>query len=258
MIKLIILAAGEGTRLYPYTKNLPKCMVKIKNRAIIEWQLLITKRSGIDNITVIGGYKFDKLKYLKKQNIKLEYNPQFSKTNMVSSLFCIEDKLKGNILLSYGDIIYSKNILDLVINSKDDIGVVTDLEWRPYWEKRTETPLDDAESFRVDRDGNIIDIGFKESNLNNIQGQYIGLIKFSETGINTLKKTYNKCLEKGSINGKAVNNAYMTDIIQEMIFSGHKIRPVYIKDPWIEIDTVDDLENNVTIDRLNHIIREML
>lgn len=254
MTKLIILAAGEGTRLKEHTVSKPKCMVTLKERTLIEWQLCIAKTSGLDDIIIIGGYKFEQLKFLEKQNVKLAYNPFFSATNMVSTLFCVKEQLKDTVLISYGDIIYSKNILIDVINFKGDIGVVADLRWLSYWEQRSSNPLDDAESFKVNEDGYIIDIGNKENKLDNIEAQYIGLIKLSGKGTIILKKIYDQCLLKGNINGKKIEKAFMTDLIQELIFSGERVSPIFTKDPWIEIDTVEDLNNEITTKRLNDIV----
>ena len=70
--KVILLVAGEGKRLRPYTLDRPKCMVEIDGISLIDRQLVVLKAEGLDNIVMIGGYKAD---MLKREGIKLKINP---------------------------------------------------------------------------------------------------------------------------------------------------------------------------------------
>ena len=73
-MKAMILAAGEGSRLYPYTKEKPKCMVEIDGVSLIDRQLEVLKSEGIDDIVIIGGYKSE---MLKRGDIKLKVNARY-------------------------------------------------------------------------------------------------------------------------------------------------------------------------------------
>ena len=245
-IKVILLVAGEGKRLHPYTKNIPKCMVKINGVSLIDRQLDILNSEGIKNILMVGGYKAD---MLKKKNIPLILNKRYHETNMVWSLFCAEHKMDGDIIVSYGDIVYSQTILRTLLKSKADISVVIDKKWEGYWRSRNENPLDDAESLKLRNDGTILEIGKKPKSIDEIEGQYIGLIKFSAKGINHIKKTFQK-LNENKFENLSMENAYMTDLLQAMIASGIKITAIPVLESWIEIDTVSDIESNVTLQRV--------
>ena len=105
--------------------------------------------------------------------------------------------------------------------------------------------------------GNIVDIGNYVSSMENIPAQYIGLTKLSSDGTKILTATLQKCIDKGSINGKRVENAYMTDLIQEVILSGHKVSPIFVDSSWIEIDTVEDLKNPTSKSRLVSIMNNL-
>ena len=91
-MKAIILAAGEGRRLRPYTKNKPKCMVKINGVSLLDRQISIIKSLGIEEIIIIGGYKADNL---KSRGSKLIINPRYHETNMVWSLFAEKKNCKA-------------------------------------------------------------------------------------------------------------------------------------------------------------------
>jgi L-glutamine-phosphate cytidylyltransferase len=248
--KVILLVAGEGKRLRPYTLDRPKCMVEIKGVSLIDRQLAVLKSEGLDNIMMIGGYKSE---MLERYGIKLRSNPRYFETNMVWTLFCAEDELDGDVVVSYGDIVYSQEILKALLESKADIAVTIDKEWEHYWRARNEDPLDDAETLKLRENGTIKEIGRTPKSLDEIEGQYMGLMKFSAKGVVKIKKIFHKAVKNRELQGKSVENSYMTDLLQSVIDSGFPIQAVPIFGGWIEVDTVDDLKSTITIDRVNSI-----
>ena len=249
-LKVVILAAGEGTRLRPYTLDRPKCMVEIDGVSLIDRQLEVLKSEGIGDIVIIGGYKSE---MLKRGDIKLKVNDRYFETNMVWTLFSAEEELEGDIIVSYGDIVYSKNILKALINSKSDIAVTIDMKWEGYWRERNENPLDDAETLKLRKDGTISEIGQKPSSLEEIEGQYMGLMKFSSEGVRQIKSAFHSALESGKLLGKEVENSYMTDLLQSIVNIGGKVASVQIDEDWVEVDTVEDLHAPITLERVKRI-----
>ena len=115
-MKVILLAAGQGTRLRPLTDHCPKCMVKVKGRSLIERQLETMRTCGIkeQDIAIVAGYRSDVLKEaLKDTEVRIIVNEKFETTNMVCSLMCAEALLQSerDILVSYGDIVYGQEVL---------------------------------------------------------------------------------------------------------------------------------------------------
>ena len=129
-VKMIILAAGKGTRLRPLTDDIPKCLVKVKGKSLIDWQIEVAKRVGIDDIIVIRGYEKEKLEYLKEKNIKLIDNLDYDTTNMVETLFKAREYFDKDIIISYGDIIYEEKVLKKLLESRYSISVVVDHGWK--------------------------------------------------------------------------------------------------------------------------------
>jgi L-glutamine-phosphate cytidylyltransferase len=249
-VKAIILAAGEGTRLRPYTLDRPKCLVKVDEQSLLDRQLAVLASEAIHPIFIIGGYLAE---MLKRPGIELRINPRYAETNMVWTLFCAEDDLEGDFLLSYGDIVYSREILQSLLKSKADIAVAIDLEWESYWRARNENPLDDAETLKLATDGRILEIGQKPKSLGEIEGQYMGLMKFSVKGTKLLKKTFHDAKLAGTLRDKPLEKAFMTDLLQEMIDQHHRLEAVPVQGGWVEVDTVSDLISPVTRDRLSQI-----
>lgn len=253
-MKALILAAGEGTRLRPYTLDRPKCLVEVDGISLLERQLAVLRSEGVDSVTLIGGYRAE---MLKRPDATLRLNPRFHETNMVWTLFSAEDELQGDLVLAYGDIVYSRDVLRALLASTADIAVAIDLDWELYWRERNEDPLDDAETLRMDSDGHILEIGQKPTSLEQIEGQYMGLMKFSPAGLRTLREAFYQARAAGSIRGKSPEKAYMTDLLQLLVDQGNDLLAVKVHGGWVEVDTVGDLESSFTRSRLVQIAAGM-
>ena len=245
--KVILLVAGEGKRLRPYTLDRPKCMVEIDGISLIDRQLSVLRAEGLDNIVMVGGYKSE---MLKREGVKLKLNPRYYETNMVWTMFCAEEELEGGVIVSYGDIVYSREILQALLESTADIAVIIDKEWEGYWRARNEDPLDDAETLKLRADGTIREIGQSPQALDEIEGQYIGLMKFSAQGVSQMKETFYAAVESGELLGKPIENSYMTDLLQALINSDKLVTSIPVYGDWVEIDTVSDLKSQVTLERV--------
>ena len=235
-MKSVTLAAGLGSRLRPLTNEKPKCMVEFLDVPIIERQINKLREFQITDNYVITGYRRDKINLLNASEI---YNDNYSSTNMVYSLALARHLLDGSspLLVSYGDIIYnSKTLTKLLSVDVNTFGVVSDLNWEKYWQKRSEDYLSDVESFSVDSEGCITSVGQAWISKSDICGQYIGLFVIPAS-MHTIVKTY---LEEVFIS-PALHNMYMTDFLQMIIDKGHCLRPIYIKSGWLEFDCISDL-----------------
>ena len=242
-MKVIILAAGSGTRLSPLTNDKPKCMVKLFGKSLLERQIEVFREIGITDISVVTGYKKELIVF---DNIKFYHNHDFKNTNMVETLFSAEKELFGDVIVSYGDIIFQKNIVEKLIKSNDDFSVIIDKEWKKYWDIRFENPLDDAESLVLDSENCIKEIGQKTSDFQKIQGQYIGLMMFREPATKTIKEFYKKTQEISREENNPLNPnipfrlSYMTDFLQGLINKKHKLKAVLIENGWLELDSMQD------------------
>ena len=244
-MKAIILAAGQGKRLHPMTKNIPKCMVKLFGKSLLEWQLETYRSCSITDISVVVGYCSDVINF---PNVNYYNNKKFETTNMVETLFCAKEKLMGSVIVSYGDIIFEKKLLEKLINSNENFSVVVDKSWEKYWKIRFDNPLEDAESLVLDKDGYIQNIGKKVENINEIEGQYIGLMKFQKSGLDYLKEFYEKMKNSIEFGINPLNpsipfeKSYMTDFLQGLINAECKLKSVPVENGWLELDTLHDYE----------------
>ena len=242
---MVILAAGQGTRLRPLTDTWPKCLVEVGGRALLDWQLSVARRVGIHDIAVVRGYKKEAI---DRPNVTCFENPAYSTTNMVETLWCAESVFDDGFIVSYGDIIYEAFVLEHLLAAKHAISVVVDQGWQAYWERRFENVLDDAETLQVDESDRIFSIGQKPDSLEQIEGQYIGLTAFRGEGVEVVRSVYRRAHQEAArgcnpLRGqRPFHKLYMTDILQGIIDSGFPVYQVPVQRKWLEIDSLKDLE----------------
>jgi L-glutamine-phosphate cytidylyltransferase len=244
-LNAIILAAGKGERLRPLTNDKPKCLVELFGKSLLEWQINSFQSFGITDITVVTGYMSNKIDFPSVNIIK---NENFDSTNMVETLFCAEEKFTDSTIISYGDIIFESSILKKLISSQHDFSIIIDKNWLNYWKLRFENPLDDAESLELNSDGYLTSIGQKIFDITKIQGQYIGLMKFQNSGISNLQKFYHDAKNKAKSGKNPLNDkvdfkkSYMTDLLNSMILENFNLKAIEIQNGWLELDSINDLK----------------
>lgn len=244
-MKAIILAAGQGTRLKKYTKNLPKGMLSFMGKTIIERQLEMYRKAGVETIIVVRGYAGDKIDY---PGVKYYTNEDYANTNMVESLMAARKEFDDDVIVSYSDILFEERLLLGMMESKEDFAVSVDDNWKEYWMMRYGKVDFDTESLSIDENDNIVELGLESPAIDDIDARYIGLLKFSKDGLqyieNIMEKAYRDYEDKPwQQSGKTVRKAYMTDLLNAIIESGRHVKAVHFDNGWIEFDTNEDYEN---------------
>ena len=239
-MQVIILAAGQGTRLRPLTEKRPKCLVELSGKSILEHQLDVYKKLGLDNLHIIGGYRAEMLDF---PSLTQHQNADFATTNMVSTLFCAEGSISGeeDVIVSYGDIVFEDNILVDLMGCDAEVALAVDQEWFAYWSARMEDPLSDAETLIMDDKNKIVEVGKKPKGYSEIQGQYIGLIKIRADKVKEFISVRQQMSRTASYDGQDYNNMYMTSFIQHLINCNWDVHAVKIKNGWAEVDCAEDL-----------------
>lgn len=240
MLSGIILAAGQGTRLRPLTDDRPKCLVELVGQPLIDRQLAVLRAFGIADLAIVGGYRVDQLAGCGAGTI---HNPEFATTNMVASLFCARSMMRGSadLIVSYGDIVFEERVLAALCASDAPVAVIVDRQWRALWEARMEDCLQDAETLKLAAGGRILELGKKPRSHAEIDGQYIGLMKFRADYAARLPGIYDDLLSNRDCAGPAVRQMFLTEFLQHLIDRGWPVQAVPIDGGWLEVDTVQDL-----------------
>lgn len=242
--KALIIAAGLGSRLKEKTSDKPKCMLNLGGKTLLQRQINSYNSNNINNISVIRGYKKEKINY---KGLKYFDNDDFRNNNILNSIFYGEEFINGNIIISYSDVLFEPHVVKRAMESKHDISVIVDIDWREYYLNRNDHPLTEAENVIFDSNNEVLKIGKINNGKNEVHGEFIGMIKLNQRGceifkqnFNRLKKTYwNKPFQRSKI----FQNAYLTDFIQELVDIGIKVHCTIIERGWKEIDTLEDYKN---------------
>ena len=243
-LKVIILAAGMGSRLRPLTNDKPKCMIKLLDETLIQRQIKIFHSCNINDITIVTGYKSELIDIPDVEYVK---NENYETTNMNESLFCALELSNTPILVTYGDIVFEQKIIQQMLETIDGIKLAVNLNWKQYYENRTMHPLSEAENVLLEN-GKIIQIrkNISESLQNQQIGEFLGIMTLSPDHIKVLLERYSYLKKNytGTFhNSPTLSNAYITDMLQEIINCGINVYPVFTEGGCFEIDTPEDLKN---------------
>ncbi len=243
-MRAIFVAAGSGSRLGNITKDLPKPLVDINGKSIIERQISLLRKNNVNDIIVVTGYKKEKFTF---KNIKYIHNPNFREQEQTGSLMVARSEIVGDILIMFGDILFEETILQQMLNSKCDIVIAIDKDWEKSYEERPDNPKSEADKVLI-KDDKVIQISAKNIKINdndNNIGELLGLMKLSPKGSKILIEQYEK-LENSHVgkfhDAPSFKKAKFVDILQELLSLGIIITPVSIIGKWCEIDTKHDLE----------------
>lgn len=234
-MKAIILAAGRGSRMKNLTDEQPKCLVELRGRSLLDWQMQALRDAGISEIAIVTGYRRE---LLAGRALVEFHNQRWAETNMVSSLACATEWLAVEpCIVSYSDIFYDASAIIALINSNAKLAVTYDANWLALWEKRFGDPLLDAETFRLKPNGTLAEIGRKPNTVDEVEGQYMGLLRFTPEGWSEVSRIRRK------LSSVECDRMHMTGTLQKVIDENRiTITALPYSGEWGEVDNSDDLE----------------
>ncbi|MCR5885729.1 phosphocholine cytidylyltransferase family protein [Rhizobacter sp. J219] len=241
MTRAVILAAGEGTRLRPLTEQLPKALVPFAGATLLDRQLDVLGRAGITDVSVVTGHA--RVAFWGR-GLRLFDNPAYASTNMVASLRCAAAVFDGaeDVVIAYGDIVYEPRVLQTLLDRDAPIAVVVDLGWERLWRLRMDDPLSDAETMKLDAQGRIVELGRKPRSLDDIQGQYIGLVKVGRGFASRFFSIYDGMVAGSVQDGRPKEKMYMTSYLQAHIDAAVPVLAAKVTNGWLELDSTQDLQ----------------
>ncbi len=183
-------------------------------------------------------------------------NTDYENNNILHSLMFAREKMEQaiktgeDVVVTYSDIWYDDTVLRALVKSKDDIASIVDVEWEKYYDGRTDHPISEAENIIMNDKKIMLKIGkhiFTDKTPKDMQGEFIGLWKFTANGLKTFLAHFDRLNRELKMtepyqNAREWQKSYITDIFQEMIDHGVIIKCVTIKGHWMEFDTVQDFK----------------
>ena len=232
-MRAVILAAGRGSRMNALTADRPKCLVDLAGVSLLDLQIAALRAGGASEIAVVTGYRGD---MLAGRGLHLFENSHWSQTNMVMSLTCAEEWLAAApSLVSYADIFYPAETVQRLRNADGDIVLSYDPCWLEQWRNRFADPLSDAESFRLDAGGRVVEIGQRVDDIARIEGQYMGLLKFTPTGWRSISSQLDALIPADR------DRLDMTMLLSRLVCAGAAVMAIPTAPGWGEVDSASDL-----------------
>jgi len=242
-MKAIILAAGDGSRMGKLTQNIPKPLVMVNGKSIIERQLSILKQNKILDVIIITGSHNEKFTF---KNVVYVNDLDHKKHDTLGSLITARDYMNDEIIITYADQIFDEKIIESINNFSGDIGIAVDLDWEKNYVDRDQHPKSEAENILIN--GNeILELrkNISECKENEKIGECLGLMKFSRKASKVFLDKYSELeiSHQGKFhNAPSLEKALISDMIQELIDSEINVEPIYVSGKWCEIDTPQDLQ----------------
>jgi len=239
--KGIVLAASRGSALGPLTDRLPKCMLDIRGQPLLHRLVTTLNKGGLHDICVVRGYRKETIHL---ENIRAIDNDAFAETGEAASLACAAEQLDGASVISYGDILFRPYILENLLASKSDVTAVIDARWRGDGHRATGRQADFANCSRaftgeyLDEEPVLLTAIHTGNNEGESEpsGEFIGLIKLSAKGAETVKRELVAMKSEG-----VLERADLPALLNRLIAGGEPIEALYVTGHWLDVDDAFDL-----------------
>jgi choline kinase len=256
-MKAILIAAGMGRRLSPYTDDRPKCLVEVAGRSLMHRALDALRSVGVTEFVIVRGYLGDHLTAALRSERDVSFldNSDYPRNNILLSLMHAESAMDGGFFCSYSDIVFRPEVAEALAASPHDLSLVVDPFWAEAYDGRSDHPVPEAELFATEAASQRIRrVGKQAVPPSEACGEFIGLWKASAAGADWLRSLYQRRRAELGLDrpyGRAarLEVAYLTDLFNDLIAEGRPLNAVQIARPcsWREIDTVQDLERAAAV-----------
>lgn len=247
----VILAAGASQGLLPLTEALPKPMLDIKGKSILERQIEVLNACGVKDIAVVRGYKKEAITL---PNVRYYDNDDYASTNEVTSLFRAAKELSGPVLFLYGDILFERGHLEKLLKSPADVSILVDRSFQEGGRPATEHGAPDLVVLKDAQEAGYRFVGAEAPHhvarvgrtipASEANGEFVGMAMFTKKGSRALTDTYHQISETGADGtfheAASLRGATFPDLVQELIDRGHDVQAIDVFKGWLEIDTFDD------------------
>lgn len=242
-MKAIIIGAGRGSRLRHLTEEIPKTLVPILGRPMLDSVLEALAAGGLvpPNVVFVCGYL--------KETIQTRYpaltyveNTEWERNNILASLMYARSHMTEGFVSTYADIVYRPAIVEALARSPHDLTLACDTAWRRRYTGRSQHPETDAEKLRAEGD-RVVELSRRIAS-EQAAGEFIGVLKASPAGAARLCRAFDEARAQyaGKVfrEGRTFEKAYLIDLLQHMIEQGEVMHRVDTDGGYMEIDTLED------------------
>jgi len=238
MTTAVILSAGQGRRLLPLTATMPKCLLPVHERTILDWQLDALARCGISRVTVVTGFGSEHVEAFlagrsAAPDTQFLYNPFFRISDNLVSCWIAREEMAGDFVLLNGDTLFEPAVLQRLLASPP----------RPVRLAVDHKEAYDADDMKVslDAEGRLRRVG-KRLAPEIVGAESIGVMVFRGTGSALFREAIGQTLRRAD----AVHAWYLS-VIDEMAEHGHVWTESIQGLKWAEIDSPADIARALSV-----------
>jgi choline kinase len=240
----VIIAAGRGSRLRNETDEIPKTLVEVMGRPMLEWILEAYASAGLSrrDVVFVCGYRAEVIK-ARYPEFTYVTNHDWQNNNILLSLLMAREYLEDGFISTYGDIVYEGAVVQKLVASPADIALGCDTAWRRRYVGRTQHPETDAEKLRA-TGSQVVELS-RTIPSEQANGEFIGVMKLSAGGAGSFLAAFDHAerAHRGGLyrEGRSFQKAYLIDLLAEMLEQGTPMQREDTAGGYMEIDTLQDL-----------------
>ena len=233
--RAIILAASRGSEMGDVTAGMPKTMVPIGGTPLLHKLVAQFRASGIRRIAVVRGFAAEKV---HAPDVEFVENEEFEGTGELLSLTQAVEHLQGDAVISFGDILFRKHILNNLLAEQHDIVLAVDAAWE---QRRSGGYVDYVTATRPyslrynDEEAFLTGIG-PDFDRGMINGEWIGLIKTTARGSAAITTALGELSIRGDF-----RTLRFDDLFKHLLAKGQVVQVLYVTGQWLDVDNLDDL-----------------
>jgi phosphoenolpyruvate phosphomutase len=236
----IVLAATRGSALGSLTEHKPKCMVEIQGQPLLRRLTRTLRQCGIRDVAVVRGYAKEAVDL---PNLTYIDNDAYKTTGEAASLAAAMDRLTGDTLIAYGDIMFRRYILDALLDVEGDIVLAVDAMWRERTDRSERTSRDlvrcsraFSPSFIEDDPVLFEDIVTSIAEADERTGEWIGIARLSPKGAELVRAELETMQTDGSL-----QSADLATLFARLAAGGHAPRVHHVAGHWLDVNDAFDL-----------------
>ena len=238
----VVLAASRGQPLGALTEDKPKCMVDVRGRPLLHRLVATLRDGGVGPVTVVRGYAKQAVDAGGLGGVDYLDNDAYAETGEARSLACAADRLTGPSLVSYGDILFRRFILDGLMAAEGDIVLAVDAHWRGRPDRAAKQNADLVTCSRpftgnylADSDVQVVTIGEPVGG-REAHGEWIGLARLTAAGAARVGQELAAMAADGSL-----DRAGLPELWQRLVEAGEQIDVLYVAGHWLDVNDAFDL-----------------
>ena len=239
-----MIGAGRGSRLGHNTDQIPKTLVPVMGRPMLDWILEALASAGFSrkDVVFVCGYAEEVVR-ARYPEFTFVRNADWANNNILLSLMCAREYLAPGFLSTYADIVYDGEVVQKLVASRGDIALGCDTAWRRRYVGRSQHPETDAEKLRANGP-RVLEIS-RTIESEAAEGEFIGVMKLSESGARVFSDAFDRAQRMYGAGmfreGRSFQKAYLLDLLQEMLEAGVSMQRENTAGGYMEIDTGQDL-----------------